>query len=237
MNMFLRMWLYAAVLCDLLAGCYAVGNRPHKPTSLVGLNYAKYEGTALPGGITQWLGMRFAAPPLGDLRWRAPREPHHERGIQKADQVRFDNGRAISFNRDNLLPNLRRVIALTQRVMWQWKPACIGLFGLSLDNGASEDCLYLDVFAPSGTTPKSRLPVWFFIQGGGYAGNTDDNFNATEVIRQSGNEIVFVQVNYRVGAFGFLAGDEVRRDGDLNVGLLDQRKALEWAQKYIHLVS
>lgn len=99
-----------------------------------------------------------------------------------------------------------------------------------------EDCLFLDVFAPSNVTHSSKLPVWFFIQGGGYAGNTDDNFNATEVIRQSGYKMVFVQINYRVGSFGFLAGDEVRRNGDLNAGLLDQRKALEWVQKYIHLV-
>lgn len=95
----------------------------------------------------------------------------------------------------------------------------------------------MDVFAPSDATPDSELAVWFFIQGGGYAGNTDDNFNATEVIRQSNHRIVFVEINYRVGAFGFLASEEVRRDGDLNVGLLDQRKALEWTRKYIHLVG
>ena len=67
--------------------------------------------------------------------------------------------------------------------------------------------------------------------------------------------MVFVQINYRVGAFGFLASEDIREDGDLNVGLLDQRlsviqstlvgedeklrvdhSALEWVQKYIHLV-
>lgn len=93
------------------------------------------------------------------------------------------------------------------------------------------------MFAPSHATTESKLPVWFFIQGGGYAGNTDQNFNGTEVIMQSDYSMVFVQINYRVGAFGFLASESIVRDGDLNVGLLDQRKALEWAQKYIHLVS
>lgn len=78
--------------------------------------------------------------------------------------------------------------------------------------------------------------MWFFIQGGGYAGNTDQNFNGTEVIMQSNYNMVFVQINYRVGAFGFLASEKIRQNGDLNVGLLDQRKALEWIQKYIHLV-
>jgi carboxylesterase type B len=49
--------------------------------------------------------------------------------------------------------------------------------------------------------------------------------------------MIFVQINYRVGAFGFLASEKIRRDGNLNVGLLDQSKALEWARKYIHLVG
>lgn len=49
--------------------------------------------------------------------------------------------------------------------------------------------------------------------------------------------VVFVNINYRVSAFGFLASEKVREDGDLNVGLLDQRKALEWVKKYIAEVS
>ncbi|KAL2210856.1 alpha/beta-hydrolase [Sarocladium strictum] len=123
--------------------------------------------------------MRFAAAPIGDLRFRAPGEPPHVEGIQKADQ-RNCNVDTVS-------------------------------------------------------RARSKLPVWFFIQGGGYAANSNDNFDATEVILQSGKNIVSVQINYRVGPFGFLASDKVQRDGDLNVGLLDQEKALEWDQKYIHL--
>lgn len=49
--------------------------------------------------------------------------------------------------------------------------------------------------------------------------------------------MIFVQINYRVGAFGFLASENVRKSGDLNVGLLDQQKALKWARQNIHLVS
>jgi carboxylesterase type B len=48
--------------------------------------------------------------------------------------------------------------------------------------------------------------------------------------------MIFVQMNYRVGAFGFLASEKLRENGNLNVGLLDQQKALEWARKNIHLV-
>lgn len=101
----------------------------------------------------------------------------------------------------------------------------------------NEDCLFLDVFAPSNAHQHSKLPVWFFIQGGGYAANSDQNFNASEVIVRSNHSMIFVQLNYRVGAFGFLASEKIRENGELNVGLLDQRKALLWVQKYIHLVS
>jgi acetylcholinesterase len=56
------------------------------------------------------------------------------------------------------------------------------------------------------------------------------------VVQQSGYGLILVNFNYRVGALGFLASEKVRENGDLNAGLLDQRKALEWVQKYIALV-
>lgn len=119
----------------------------------------------------------------------------------------------------------------------QFGPTCLGNSGPVLSDTTNEDCLFISVFAPSNATEHSKLPVWFFIQGGGYAGNTDQNFNGTEVVAQSNFNMVFVQINYRVGALGFLASEKIRENGDLNVGLLDQRKALEWTQKYIQLVS
>lgn len=48
---------------------------------------------------------------------------------------------------------------------------------------------------------------------------------------------MLVNFNYRVGAYGFLASEKIKKDGALNAGLLDQRKALEWVQRYISLVS
>ena len=49
--------------------------------------------------------------------------------------------------------------------------------------------------------------------------------------------MVFVNINYRVGPFGFLSSEKVREDGDLNIGLLDQRRALEWVQEHITIVG
>ncbi|QSZ30354.1 hypothetical protein DSL72_004877 [Monilinia vaccinii-corymbosi] len=168
-------------------------------TSLVDLGYAKYQGTLLSSGITQYLGMRYASPPLGDLRFRAPQPPQSSSGVQDAQ----------SFG-----------------------PIC-----LATNNGPtssqSEDCLFVNVWAPSNATLASKLPVWVFIQGGGYISNSNANFNGSTVVKTSNHGIVFVNFNYRVGAFGFLTSEKVRQDGDLNVGLLDQRFLLHWVQDHI----
>lgn len=55
--------------------------------TLVDVSYTKYQGTALPNGITQWLGVRYAAPPLGGLRFAPPQDPVRNDTVQVADQV------------------------------------------------------------------------------------------------------------------------------------------------------
>lgn len=72
-----------------------------------------------------------------------------------------------------------------------------------------------------------------YIQGGGYQGNLNANYDGSKVVAASGYNLVFVNFNYRVSSFGFLASKKVKADGDLNVGLLDQRRALEWVQEHI----
>lgn len=97
----------------------------------------------------------------------------------------------------------------------------------------SEDCLFLDVYAPANLTEDSKLPVYFFIQGGGFNLNANPNLNGTSLVVASGMNIVVVTFNYRVGVYGFLASDEVQKGGSLNNGLRDQRKALRWVQDHI----
>ena len=64
--------------------------------------------------------------------------------------------------------------------------------------------------------------------------NSNALYNGTGLVLASDLNIIVVTLTYRVGLFGFLASEEVKRDGNLNIGLLDQRKALEWVQKNIH---
>lgn len=187
----------------VFAGIFSVVERGEKGVNkppVVDLNYTSYEGIRLENGVDAFLGMRFAAPPLGDLRWRAPIEPERMEGIQKATKL---------------------------------PPICIGL-GMGYPTyGASEDCLFVNVWTPSTSTPSSKLPVWVFVSGGGYISLTNANWNGAEVVEKSGHNIVMVNFNYRVGLFGFLASERIREDGDLNVGLLDQRMLLQWVKQHI----
>ncbi|KAK4496338.1 hypothetical protein PRZ48_012318 [Zasmidium cellare] len=166
----------------------------------VRLQYASYQGTPLENGITQWLGLRFAAPPVGDLRFAAPQDPTPQYGIQQADE----HG-----------------------------PICLSTAGGPPSNSSDEDCLFLDVYAPSNATRNSKLPVFFFIQGGGFNSNSNPNYNGSGLIEASDYNMILVNFNYRVGPYGFLASQEVSKGGSINNGLKDQRKALQWVQKYI----
>ena len=88
----------------------------------------------------------------------------------------------------------------------------------------------MDVQAPSNATEDSKLPVFFYLQGGGFSTNSSPGINASGLIIASEYDIVVVNINYRVGPYGFLT------DGAFiptNNGLRDQRKALEWVQQHI----
>ncbi|MCJ1473473.1 hypothetical protein MMC13_002124 [Lambiella insularis] len=101
--------------------------------------------------------------------------------------------------------------------------------GLGPNVGGSEDCLFLDVYAPSSATNSSKLPVYVFIQGGGFNGD-GAHMNASGLIPASGMNMVVVSFTYRGGALGFLASAEVQKGASLNNGLKDQRKVLQWVQ-------
>lgn len=84
--------------------------------------------------------------------------------------------------------------------------------------------------APTNATADSKLPVYFYIQGGGFSLNSNPNINASGIIKAASHDLVVVSINYRVGPYGFLTnGDSVVA----NNGLRDQRKALEWVQRNI----
>ena len=116
----------------------------------------------------------------------------------------------------------------------------------SLDPRTTEDCLFLDVIVPqdilkSGsnrTNVTSGAPVLVWIYGGGYTAGDKSAYNPAGLIHASqvnnSQGIIFVSLNYRLGAFGWLSGPSLQSHGIANAGLYDQRLALQWVQENIH---
>ena len=222
-----------AVVAAVLAFALGLGlglslGKKHKstPPEVVDLGYSKYQGQAMNGGISQWLGIRYAAPPVGELRFAAPQPPPKNNIIQQANQVCLKADIVC-----NPLTNIHM----------KHGPVCLNTrenvaTGDTIQDGFSEDCLFLDVYAPTNATSDSSLPVYVYIQGGGFNTNSNPNMNGGVLVAASGMNIVVVTLGYRVGPYGFLASSEVQANGSLNNGLKDQRQALQWIQNYISMV-
>jgi para-nitrobenzyl esterase len=154
-------------------------------------------------GYKRWLGIPFAAPPLGPLRFRTPQQ----------------------------------VIPWSQTlVVTENPPACMQADGERIVYGRrSEDCLYLNIFAPLSAHVNSSLPVMFWIYGGSFlaGGIAFEEYNGgRDAIT---NDMIFVTANYRLGPFGFLAAEQLRdsRGSVGNYGIEDQRAAMRWVHENI----
>ena len=98
---------------------------------------------------------------------------------------------------------------------------------------ASEDCLFLNVFAPKRDDRDDLNPVMVWIHGGSLVTGKSDDFDPTELIRRG--DVTVVTINYRLGALGFLAQPALDAEGHkfANYGLMDQQKALDWVHHNI----
>jgi para-nitrobenzyl esterase len=161
--------------------------------------------------VTVFKGVPYGAPPVGDLRWRAPQPPGHWEGVRRADQFSANCAQRM---RDSLGP-------------WtsEYQPK----------EAVSEDCLYLNVWTAARSASDKR-PVLVYIHGGAF---TDGSGNVPvydgENLAKKG--VVVVTINYRVGMLGFFTHPELTRESEHassgNYGLLDQVAALQWIQANI----
>lgn len=163
-------------------------------------------------GVASFKGIPFAAPPVGDLRWRPPRPAPAWDGERRAD----------TFGPAPLQPQPPR-----DSIMYHTNFA---------DRRAlvmSEDCLYLNVWTPDTT---GGLPVMVWIHGGGnrYGHGGQEIHDGTAMARRG---LVVVTLNHRLGALGFLAHPELAAEDDTgasgNYGLLDIVAALTWVRENI----
>ena len=158
------------------------------------------------GKVKAFLGLPYAAPPVGDLRWRAPEPAAKWTGVRDASNY------GAHCAQNHVFDDMR-----------------------FQDAGPSEDCLFLNVYAPAGATATSKLPVMFWIHGGGYAGG------ASSEPRHNGDflptkGVVLVTINYRLGVFGFLASTSLAKEQGGSAGnyaLMDMIAALNWVHANI----
>ncbi|KAL4257702.1 Carboxylic ester hydrolase [Pleurotus pulmonarius] len=215
--------LLCAVLTMAMAIVYQAVLQDDK-APLVTLDYATFQGM-YSGNLTMFLGMPFANAPIGDLRFRRPTPPSRIGGIQQATEF----GAACPQHALSPLPGLN-FTGNYQKI--------------------SEDCLTINVIAPASKlssvggmpvlvlhedAPVADLIYYFLLQGGFEIGDATETPVETLVERSilRGAPIMVVVPNYRLNGFGFLSGKEVSASGVGNLGLHDQRLALQWVQDHI----
>ncbi|KAH9970755.1 carotenoid ester lipase precursor [Lactifluus volemus] len=177
-------------------------------------------------GITKFLGIPFAKPPIGDLRFRLPQEHGPYRDIVYNASVfghRCPQQKSLS-----ALPS-----GLPTETL-EYLPSS----NVTDTAPESEDCLTINVLVPADARPDANLPVVAWIHGGGFQLGSADMYDGSAIVSRSSElrePVVYVSMNYRLSALGFLAGKEVKDAGVGNLGLHDQRLALKWIQKYIFI--
>ncbi|KAF7331393.1 Carboxylic ester hydrolase [Mycena kentingensis (nom. inval.)] len=115
----------------------------------------------------------------------------------------------------------------------QFGANCIANTQTAVTDSTSEDCLFGNVYVPIDTEKDSGLPVLVYFHGGGFEGGSSHDAAPENIIQGSASPLIFVTFEYRLGQFGFLGGNAVKESGVGNAGLLDQKAALVWLQRYI----
>ncbi|KAJ0155857.1 putative secreted lipase [Colletotrichum tanaceti] len=191
-------------------------NRAEKTVKVV-LKTATVIGNVM-NGIESFGGIPYAEPPTGRLRLKPPVRLTRNIGTYDATGPAAACPQMVTSS-DNM-------------------NVLIGVLGdlanlpfVQEATGQTEDCLSITVARPNGTAADAKLPVLYWIFGGGFQLGWSSMYDGASLVQQSvdsGKPFIFVAVNYRVNGFGFMPGKEILADGAANLGLLDQRMGLEW---------
>ncbi|EGO55199.1 hypothetical protein NEUTE1DRAFT_123682 [Neurospora tetrasperma FGSC 2508] len=163
-------------------------------------------------------GIPYALPPTGNLRLKPPVRLKSSLGVFDASGIGPACPQFLADTSSNeFLPQVIDKIVNTQ------------LFKTILN--VKEDCLTISITRPKGTKAGDKLPVLFWIFGGGFELGSASMYDGAPLVTNAinmGKPYVYVAVNYRVGGFGFMPGKEILKDGSSNLGHLDQRMGLQW---------
>ncbi|KAJ5083042.1 hypothetical protein N7532_012085 [Penicillium argentinense] len=233
------------LLLALISVCWAA-------LPVVDLGYELHQANALNSshGLYNFSNIRFAAPPVGDLRFRAPVLPKTNRSHIQDGSVGRVCPQALPIWQEDIEPGFLLSLLTGTKFNMSLDLSSYPYIPHPVDPRTSEDCLFLDVITPketfhraqskkNGFTPKKNLvPVLVWIYGGGFTDGDKTRYNPIGLIKRSmqrKEEIVYVALNYRLGAFGWLGGSGLTANGTANAALHDQRLALDWVYKNIHL--
>ncbi|TIA01430.1 carboxylesterase family protein-like protein [Aureobasidium pullulans] len=238
--------LTAAAVLGLSVVVTAQNSSSSAALPIVDLGYARQQASSfnVTGGYYNFSNIRYAAPPIGDLRFAAPQAPAVNRTqVQTGSISRICpqanpawNAIAAQFIPAYLLGQTNFTMSdfnLTTSSNTTAAPA--------RDPRENEDCLFLDVMVPEGIfNSNEQHPVLVWIYGGGYtAGSKAGSGNPAGLLERSqadnSSGVIYVSMNYRLGAMGWLSGPTFQENATANAGLHDQRFALDWVQENIHL--
>ena len=164
-------------------------------------------------GVSVFRGIPYAAPPIKNLRWKAPQPVVSWKGIKIADKFGHPGYQAVHY---------------PGGYTTEW--------GYGDESPYSEDCLYLNVWTKAPGEVSKKLPVALWIHGGGYreGWGSEPEFDGQE---WGNKDVVLVSINYRLGVFGFLTHPELSKESPNHVsgnyGILDQIESLKWIKKNI----
>ncbi len=199
--------LIAAVFT--FSGCKFNNDQNEKIVKVTG---GKISGFSDENGLNIYKGIPFAAPPVGDLRWKAPQPVTPWKGVKEC----------TDFGPSPMQNEPKPFMFWSSEFLIPKKPI-------------SEDCLYLNVWSGA-TSSEEKRPVLVYIYGGGFnsGGAGCAIYDGTNMAKKG---IVFVSFNYRVGPFGFFAHPELSKEAAYgtsgNYGILDMIAALKWVQENI----
>jgi para-nitrobenzyl esterase len=158
-------------------------------------------------GVDIFLGIPYAAPPIGELRWQPPQAVKHWQ--HALDATRYASN----------------------------CPQVTGRGAFAAPTSVNEDCLYLNVFRTGSGRPRQKRPIIVWIHGGGNIDGESNDYDGSKLATggPNGVETVIVTFNYRLGMFGTFSHPAINAGGHLwgNYGTLDQQAALRWVQRNI----
>lgn len=199
------------LIAGLTATPLALGAALHpKISSHVETSYGAIRGAIsdLESDVISYKGIPFAKPPVNDLRWRAPEPPARWSGTLNATNFGADCAQSYS---------------------------SLGMFSSGSEN-ISEDCLYMNIWAPKNATARSKLPVFLWIYGGRFEGGAGSvpTYDGSHL---AAKDMIVVTFNYRMGPFGFLAHPELLSESPQNstgnYGIMDQQQAIEFLRQEV----